>query len=1449
MQFTRSTLIANDVGVSNFSSSAFILLIGQLVRADASLPPQPIFASPPGSSNPGMVAEYTPNGAGFRLCPGVGDCTDNGILFSLDSSLVGQDVMLGINIDHAHNQATVYLNGLQRASTSALLDLAGTWFDCIGYDCSASPTVFGLDILRQMIVSDVLSSGDISAVSTYYSNKWNILLDSESAVSCGPPCLLESTLLWVDASSPLTLNVNGSTVIDWQNLVGPGGFSSNATTPPALDSLDGFPGVDFSGDAYLLLSPTSVPAFGPTQLIMWVGKTAAYNASALDTTLSCLFSGVVPADPSGGPVLGELSFAGVATQLFLWGTSGLEGGAFETTSGDAPSDTRMILAVNRYDNGTIEFWANGLLVSTGNATAPLAGGYLQALGALYSNSSGTPTASNFCGCTLHELLVGAAVDNVTLAALFDYESIKWNIPLGCPLGFGGPSCLVPDALWWVDAGAAVTIAVDGNATVLSWANLAGPGAFSSTNTTPPVIDAMDGYPGVDFANSAYLISPPSAPASPAFGPTQLILSVLSLSSASVNGSLACFLAGTVPGSAGATAALTEQATVFAAAHAQLFTWAVSAAPGEAATTAVVDDALAPADVRAIFAVNRVDGGVATFWINNVLVATANATQPLAGGFLQSLGALLVNGSVPSAFCNCTVHEVVVGSAVSNGTLASLFYLESVKWAIALGCPLGTGGPYCLLSDPLWSLDASDNATVTLGPDSAVLSWMNKAGPGAFSALNATPTLDATGGGSPAVDFANATYLVSLPSAPAAPAFGPTQLIVVVATLPTNTTPVSDVSLPACMLSGVLGDAPLSLSQSFFSGDYAGPLQLATWWGSATEIDTVVVDGDGLAPPGTDVIFAVNRVDGQFSGFSMNGALVSSATTTLSLEGGFLTALGALDTGAGPSDFCNCSLKELLVGSAVNNATLTAIFNYLSDKWGIPLAGPFGANTIVCASAADGDNATLACPPGTVVLGIDSASYGTAYGYCPTFTPSDCYAATSLAVVAAACVGQSNCSVFADPSTFGGDDPCVMVPKTLNFVASCGPPSWCASVAQNSVASLACPLGTVITSVDFASYGNATGVCGDFVASACDVDGAATIVSAACVGQRSCVVNASDAVLLGGSGGGDGDACANAVMSLAVAVNCGAPTFACSSADGGGNVTLTCPLQGSNITTVDFASCGALSGICPDFSAGLTSGDATLAVSDPCSGASSCSFPVIIGDSPCGCGVATDYLDVAVGCSEPVLLCASASPGNDAKLTCDVGYAISAINSAEYGDPSGSCDGGGDGGGERRLHAGDDDGGGGGVTLLSCSATTSFAVVAAACIGHTSCTVTASDDTFGGNPCPGQTLLITATCALVSPPVEVCASAPQGATATLACPLGYALGAINFASFGTPDGPCPYFHTGACHAASSVDFVSATCLGMQSCSVLADSDAFGDPDCVGDADPDTVQLVIAATCVV
>jgi Galactose binding lectin domain len=74
----------------------------------------------------------------------------------------------------------------------------------------------------------------------------------------------------------------------------------------------------------------------------------------------------------------------------------------------------------------------------------------------------------------------------------------------------------------------------------------------------------------------------------------------------------------------------------------------------------------------------------------------------------------------------------------------------------------------------------------------------------------------------------------------------------------------------------------------------------------------------------------------------------------------------------------------------------------------------------------------------------------------------------------------------------------------------------------------------------------------------------------------------------------------------------------------------------------------------------------------------------------------------------------------------------------------------------------------------------------------------------------------------------CGEVDENQTLMLSCPVGHTIGAVTFASYGTPTGVCGSFVASACSAATSSSVVATACVGMQSCSVAATNGGFGDP---------------------
>lgn len=80
-------------------------------------------------------------------------------------------------------------------------------------------------------------------------------------------------------------------------------------------------------------------------------------------------------------------------------------------------------------------------------------------------------------------------------------------------------------------------------------------------------------------------------------------------------------------------------------------------------------------------------------------------------------------------------------------------------------------------------------------------------------------------------------------------------------------------------------------------------------------------------------------------------------------------------------------------------------------------------------------------------------------------------------------------------------------------------------------------------------------------------------------------------------------------------------------------------------------------------------------------------------------------------------------------------------------------------------------------------------------------------------------------------VVTCNTANENATLTLTAPNGGLFTAINFASYGTPEGSCGSFTLSGCHAAASLNVIQTAAIGRNSFTITASNSVFGDP-CVG-----------------
>lgn len=85
----------------------------------------------------------------------------------------------------------------------------------------------------------------------------------------------------------------------------------------------------------------------------------------------------------------------------------------------------------------------------------------------------------------------------------------------------------------------------------------------------------------------------------------------------------------------------------------------------------------------------------------------------------------------------------------------------------------------------------------------------------------------------------------------------------------------------------------------------------------------------------------------------------------------------------------------------------------------------------------------------------------------------------------------------------------------------------------AAASIACATGKRIVAVEFASFGNPSGYCGDFAMGSCNAAASKQIVERECLGQEACTL-ALDRAVFNNNGV---DACPDLVKQLAVQVRC------------------------------------------------------------------------------------------------------------------------------------------------------------------------------------------------------------------------------------------------------------------------------------------------------------------------
>ena len=88
---------------------------------------------------------------------------------------------------------------------------------------------------------------------------------------------------------------------------------------------------------------------------------------------------------------------------------------------------------------------------------------------------------------------------------------------------------------------------------------------------------------------------------------------------------------------------------------------------------------------------------------------------------------------------------------------------------------------------------------------------------------------------------------------------------------------------------------------------------------------------------------------------------------------------------------------------------------------------------------------------------------------------------------------------------------------------------CSSVVERSNAILTCPIGSTIKSIDFASYGTPTGICGNYQKSTCNAINSQNIVGSLCLGRQTCTVSATNSIF--------SDPCVRTSKRLSITATC------------------------------------------------------------------------------------------------------------------------------------------------------------------------------------------------------------------------------------------------------------------------------------------------------------------------
>ena len=104
---------------------------------------------------------------------------------------------------------------------------------------------------------------------------------------------------------------------------------------------------------------------------------------------------------------------------------------------------------------------------------------------------------------------------------------------------------------------------------------------------------------------------------------------------------------------------------------------------------------------------------------------------------------------------------------------------------------------------------------------------------------------------------------------------------------------------------------------------------------------------------------------------------------------------------------------------------------------VPDAPIVAQETLVCATASEGNNLSIFAPTGAIFTSIQFASYGTPSGTCGLYVTGGCNSSNSLSVVRSALLGQTGTQTIAATNVNFGGDPCSGTAKNLYVAAYTG----------------------------------------------------------------------------------------------------------------------------------------------------------------------------------------------------------------------------------------------------------------------------------------------------------------------------------------------------------------------------------------------------------------------------